>query len=243
MEDWLRRGFPLPFGHRHSLLGHPIPAGGLGPPHGRLTGPQGRTPTGFPRSARTSCDRGGRPLYPGDGGAHPDRATPGRRLPLRSGQSLHPANHPTGRVRVNEASTRVQAIRPSGLPLARGRPDGTGSPSASPGLRTPPTKSRTTHAEVGTGHRARTWNYPLNSSPSISNPVVHSMRATSRRTSQPSSQIGPTEAAARRLTSRLAPFGVRITRAMQPSAAPRQRQLSACIAVARPRLRRKQSRC
>jgi hypothetical protein len=29
----------------------------------------------------------------------------------------------------------------------------------SPGLRTPPTRSRTTHARVGTGHRARTWNY------------------------------------------------------------------------------------
>jgi hypothetical protein len=31
-----------------------------------------RTPTGFPRSARTSYDRDGRPLYPGDNGAHPD---------------------------------------------------------------------------------------------------------------------------------------------------------------------------
>src|SRR5207248_11617090 len=40
-----------------------------------------------------------------------------------------------------------------------------------------------THAEVGTGHRARTWNYLLNSHLSISNPVVLSMRATSRRTS------------------------------------------------------------
>ena len=44
-----------------------------------------------------------------------------------------------------------------------------------PGLRTPPTKSRTTHARVGTGHRARTWNYTLNSHQSISNPVVHSL--------------------------------------------------------------------
>jgi len=32
----------------------------------------------------------------------------------------------------------------------------------SPGLRTPPTKSRTTHAEVGTGQQARTRNYTLN---------------------------------------------------------------------------------
>ena len=68
-----RDGFPLPFGHRHSLLGHPVPAGELGSPRGRLTEPQVRTPTGLPRSARTSCDQGGRPLDPGDNGAHPDR--------------------------------------------------------------------------------------------------------------------------------------------------------------------------
>jgi len=30
-----------------------------------------RTSTGLPRSARTSCDRGGCPLCPEDGGAHP----------------------------------------------------------------------------------------------------------------------------------------------------------------------------
>lgn len=60
----------------------------------------------------------------------------------------------------------------------------------SPRLRTPPTKSRTAHARVGTGHRARTWNYPLNSHPSISNPVVLSLCATSRRT-WPSSRARP----------------------------------------------------
>ena len=32
----------------------------------------------------------------------------------------------------------------------------------SPELRTPPTRSRTTHVGEGTGHRARTWNYSLN---------------------------------------------------------------------------------
>src|SRR3981081_74299 len=47
-----RDGFPLPFGHRHSLLGHPVPAGELGSPCGRLTEPSVRTPTGLPRSAR-----------------------------------------------------------------------------------------------------------------------------------------------------------------------------------------------
>ena len=51
-----------------------------------------------------------------------------------------------------------------------------------PELRTPPTRSRTTHVGEGTGHRARTWNYSLNSHLSISNPVVLSWCATSRRT-------------------------------------------------------------
>jgi hypothetical protein len=38
-ENWSSsRGFPLPFGHRHSLLGHPVPAEELSPPHGRPTG-------------------------------------------------------------------------------------------------------------------------------------------------------------------------------------------------------------
>src|SRR5215207_7400889 len=32
-----RLGFLSPFGCRHSLLGHPLPAGELGLPHGRLT--------------------------------------------------------------------------------------------------------------------------------------------------------------------------------------------------------------
>ena len=43
-------------------------------------------------------------------------------------------------------------------------------------------------SRVGTGHRARTWNYPLNSS-SISNPVVPSIRATSSRTSPKQSRL------------------------------------------------------
>jgi hypothetical protein len=84
---------------------------------------------------------------------------------------------------LNEANEGSHKVRPSGLPLACGRPDGAGRPWAPPGLRTPPTRSRTTHARVGTGHRARTWNYTLNSHSSISNPVVHSLCATSGRTS------------------------------------------------------------
>jgi len=63
-----------------------MPAEELGPPHGRLTGHAPRTrrtSTGLPRSARTSCDRGGCPLYRGDDGAHPGlMIVLSRRLPL-----------------------------------------------------------------------------------------------------------------------------------------------------------------
>jgi hypothetical protein len=47
--------FPLPFGRRRSLLGHSGPRRGVGPPHGRLTGPESaRTPAGLPRCAHMS---------------------------------------------------------------------------------------------------------------------------------------------------------------------------------------------
>jgi hypothetical protein len=66
-------GFPLPFGCRRSLLGHPVPARELGLPHGRLTGP----PDGGPdldgvSTIRTHKTRPGMaPSIAGDGGAHP----------------------------------------------------------------------------------------------------------------------------------------------------------------------------
>ena len=95
-----------------------------------------------------------------------------------------PLQHPTLRGSalrgINEGSSN-SPVRSS----PRLRPPGWNGPplGLSPELRTPPTRSRTTHVEVGTGHRARTWNYTLNSHQSISNPVVHSSCATSRRTS------------------------------------------------------------
>jgi hypothetical protein len=140
-------GFPLPFGCRRSLLGHPIPAEELGPPCGRLTGQDvpARTSTGLPRSARVSYDRGGCPLYPEDGGAHPGLSRVlSRRLPLPSGQSFYPrSNIPSCEGALHGASTRVQAIHPSGH-SPRLRPPGWDGPplGLSPELRTPPTKSR-----------------------------------------------------------------------------------------------------
>jgi len=46
----------------------------------------------------------------------------------------------------------------------------------SPELRTPPTRSRTTHVEVGTGQRARAWNYALNIT-SVDPPIGSSLTA------------------------------------------------------------------
>lgn len=80
----------------------------------------GRTPSGFPRSTLTRFDRVGCLLYPGDGGAHPGPdAVPGQRLPLHNGVSLHSATAPHHGATIHEASTKVHAIHPSGLPLAR----------------------------------------------------------------------------------------------------------------------------
>ena len=126
-------------------------------------------------------------MCPEDGGAHPGlRRVLSRRLPLHHGQSLNPATKSHhARLCFTRHQTGVHVVHPSGLPLACDPPDGTGRLGLFPELRTPPTRSRTTHVGEGTGHRARTWNYrPLNSHPSISNPIVHSCRATSRRTAQ-----------------------------------------------------------
>ena len=127
---------------------------GIGSPYGRPTGPRGRTQTGLPRSARTSCDREGCPLYPGDDGAHPGPGTvPGRRLPHLSG------NVPAPRLRhstwqgftsrgINEGSSN-SPVRSSPHPPPPGWNE---QPlRLSPELRTPPTKSQTTHVGVGTG--------------------------------------------------------------------------------------------
>ena len=145
--------FPMPFGRRHSLLGHPVPAEGsasltVGPPASSAA----RNSTGFPRSTRARNDRGGRPLYPGDGGVLPvEGSLFNRHLPLSSGQSLHPADtshrrdpnvtrHPRGFTRVH----------PSGLPLACDPRMGRGSLGFFPELRTPPLPA--THVRAGTGH-------------------------------------------------------------------------------------------
>ena len=95
-----------------------------------------------------------------------------------------PPQHPTSRgSRFTRHQRGFTQVHPSGLPLACGRPDGTGALGLSPGLRTPPTRSRTTHVRGGDRPSSTDLELPLNviirRSPIR---VVHSMRATSRRT-------------------------------------------------------------
>ena len=147
-------GFLSPFGCRRSLLGHPLPAGELGLPHGRLTGHrrQGRTPTGLSRCTRMRCGRGGCPLYPEDCGAHTaGRMSPtaARRFATASPCTPDP-NDPSTGASCNEASPRVHTVHPSGLPLTCNRWMEHRSLGFPPELHTPPLPA--THVGVGTGN-------------------------------------------------------------------------------------------
>jgi hypothetical protein len=121
----------LPFGHRHSLLGHPVPPSNwalltVGLPNAPMARSDLDGVTAFrtheqrpgwvpsiPRGRRCSPRTGDR--------AQPAPAASQRQRPITPAPTLPPAEGP-----LDEASTRVQAIHPSGLPLARYRPDGTG---------------------------------------------------------------------------------------------------------------------
>jgi hypothetical protein len=149
-----------------------------------------RTSTGLPRSARMSYDRNGCPLYPEDGGASPgqvDSLTGACRSSAASPYT--PLQHPSREALLDEASTRVQAIHPSGLPLARDHPDGTGRrfgfpPGFAP--RRPRAKRRTPRWGQANEHgpgTTRSTSHQL-----ILQSVVHSQRATSRRTSRTNSR-------------------------------------------------------
>jgi hypothetical protein len=85
------------------FLGHPFPAGELGLPCGRLTGPRHGMPDpiGVPRSTRTRLRPGWVPSLPrGRRCSHGRQPCPGRRLPLHNGQSLHPGPHPISGLRI-----------------------------------------------------------------------------------------------------------------------------------------------
>ena len=96
--------FLLPFGHRHSLLGHPCRPGSYAPltiglPAARSC--DGQTPTRFPCPARVRRDRGWLSSLPrGRRCPHDQKSIFGRRLPPLNGQPLPP-----------RAATRHQGVR------------------------------------------------------------------------------------------------------------------------------------
>ena len=104
--------FPLPFGHRHSLLGRPVPATESSSPHGRPAGStqwRHRALTGFPRSPRMRYGGSGSLSTPGDGGVPTTIGTSvvaACRLTMAS--LYHPGPTLSGPgCQIDEASTRV----------------------------------------------------------------------------------------------------------------------------------------
>jgi hypothetical protein len=103
-----------------------------------------RTPTGLPRSARVSCDRGGCPLYPEDGGAPSGQVvslTGACRFSAAS--PCTPLQHPILRGSasrgINGGSSN-SPVRPFPSPVAARMERA--ALGLSPELRTPPTRSR-----------------------------------------------------------------------------------------------------
>jgi hypothetical protein len=113
-----------------------------------------RTQTGFPRFARTSCDRGGCPLYSGDGGAHPDRSrSPASACRITATRPYTPPQPPSMRSSASRSINKGSRTSPVRSSPRLWLPDGAGALGLSPELRTP--RLLAAHVEVGTGHRAR----------------------------------------------------------------------------------------
>jgi hypothetical protein len=118
-----------------------------------------RTPTGLPRSARTSYDRDGRPLYPGDGGAHPGQ----RRLPagacrFAAASPCIPPYFPSAGSRLTRHQRGFKQFARPVFPSPVAARMERAAVGLEPRASHPADQEPTTHAEVGTGHRARTWN-------------------------------------------------------------------------------------
>ena len=173
-----------------------------------------RTPTGLPRYRTHELRPGWAPPIP-----RGRRCSPGQVVLLTgacrstAASPYTPPLLPIGGGSLHEASTRVHAIHPSGLPPRPRRPDGTGRRSAFPRASHPADQEPTTHAEVGTGQRARTWNYALNIT-SVDPPIGSSL-TTCDLASHDESEQRPKRGAAKLLT---APFhGLRASPAVHSS--------------------------
>jgi len=155
--------FPLPFGRRHSLPGHPVPPAGFRPSYDRPTGRPAptracRTDPGEVSTFRTHETRTGPDaLYtPGTvvfAGRRPIR---GRRLPPLSGRSLAPRyNDPARDVSVTRHQQGFPDSRPVPvLPLTCEPPWLERRPSGFP-VSSAPSRSGTGHARHG-GDRSNT---------------------------------------------------------------------------------------
>jgi hypothetical protein len=194
-----RPGFLPPFGRRHSLLGHPVPAKELGLPHGRLTGAAQhqaetrRTRTGFPCSARARHGWGlGALCTPGTAVSTRPRNVHDRRLPHRNGiVPTRPALLPDPDGLGDEASPRVPIKSPhASLPLTCGPrtvQEPLGFPVSFAPSRYRPRTSRRGRV-LDTDPKSRRRHRPT------SNRRTHLPRATSRRngsSSRPSAGPGP----------------------------------------------------
>jgi hypothetical protein len=175
---------------RISLLGHPIPARGLGLPHGRLTGPNGSGPRRGYRVPHARAAAGvGASYTPRT--AMLTRSTPRLRpapAAFSAASPYTPLQHPISGASDNEASTKVYAIHPSGLPLACGLRMERAPLGFSPELRTPPTKSR---------RRTSGWGRALSTSPGQRSRHLPDLQSahpleTCDLVSQPSTLIMPT---------------------------------------------------
>jgi hypothetical protein len=147
-------GFLLPFGHRHSLVGSSDSRCGVGPSSRSAYRPPTwrRTPTGYHVLHVRDTTGMGAPSTPGTAVFSRPDDLPDRRLPLPSGQSLHPAgaSHRRGSsLRGINGGSRDSPVRSA--PRLQS-PDGTGTLGLSPELRTPPLPAAHVRAGPGSEH-------------------------------------------------------------------------------------------
>jgi len=172
-------GFLLPFGCRHWLVGSSCSRSGTGPSlRSAYRARYARTRTGFPRSALRDTTGVGALSTPGTAVLSRPDAVPGRRLPLSSGQSLHPAatSHLRG-LRFTRHQRRFTRFTRPACPSPVTTRMGRAALGLSPVLRTPPLPA--THDRAGPGVSTRPELRDRHNRPS--NPRVHSLSATSCR--------------------------------------------------------------
>jgi hypothetical protein len=156
---------------------------GIGSPHGRPTSPKAGPRRGYRVPHARAATGAGAPYTPRTVVLVP-AGSPPRPAPAASQRPVPKPRHsiPPCEAPLHEASTGVHSrspVRSSPRPRPR---DGTAAFRLSPELRTPPLPA--THVRGRDRPSSTDLELPLNSHPSISNPVVHSMRATSRRTAR-----------------------------------------------------------